>query len=230
MLHEIGGSSRSWDRAGPLLASRFELLACDQRGFGMSEKVRAQHGTIDLVDDLARILAEAEWTGPVTLVAAAGSSAVAAAFAQKFPERVKSLVLCAPALIVEPSARDNALGRADAVQAEGMRTIVDAAMDRMYPAAIRDEWFETYRMRFLACDPVGFALANRAFAAGEASLAGLAMPILVLAGDADIRSPEQTRAMLGGAPYAQLKVIARAGHLMAWQAPEAVAAAISTFC
>ena len=40
LLHELGGTLNSWDAVAPRLAARFRVLRYDQRGAGLSEKVR----------------------------------------------------------------------------------------------------------------------------------------------------------------------------------------------
>jgi len=41
LLHEMGGTLDSWDGIAPALSGRFRVLRYDQRGSGLTEKVRA---------------------------------------------------------------------------------------------------------------------------------------------------------------------------------------------
>ena len=57
LLHELGGTLDSWDGVAPGLAERFRVLRYDQRGQGLTEKVRAQFSNDDAVGDLEARLA-----------------------------------------------------------------------------------------------------------------------------------------------------------------------------
>lgn len=121
------------------------------------------------------------------------------------------------------------MARADLVEAQGMRALVDGAMQAMYPPSIRGPSFEEYRSRFLATDPSGFALAYRAFAKAEVRLEDIAVPVLLLAGALDIRPLAVTQAMCRSLRTARVEVVERAGHVMQAQRPDAVADAIVRF-
>src|SRR5947209_170838 len=56
LLHEMGGTLDSWDGIAPALSKRFRTLRYDQRGSGLSEKVRQPITTEILVEDLEAVL------------------------------------------------------------------------------------------------------------------------------------------------------------------------------
>ena len=56
LLHEMGGTLASWDGIAPALSKRFRTLRYDQRGSGLSEKVRQPITTELLVEDLEAVL------------------------------------------------------------------------------------------------------------------------------------------------------------------------------
>jgi len=233
LLHELGGSLDSFDAVAPVLARDFRVLRFDQRGAGRSEKPRAAFSNDDLVQDLARLVEAIGLPPPYRLVGIAAGAAVAVGFALAFPDQVAGLGLCAPALTVAPDRRAYLTGRSDQAVDQGMRAIVDATLDRSYPAHLRtaDGPYAAYRARFLANDPVGYARANRALADAvvEAELGRLAMPSLVLAGRHDLlRPPDMVRAIAARLPDAQFAVV-ESGHLMAVQAPAELAARLTDF-
>src|SRR5579872_499178 len=51
LLHELGGTLYSWDAVAPPLAAHRRVLRYDQRGAGLSEKVRQEFSNDVLVDD-----------------------------------------------------------------------------------------------------------------------------------------------------------------------------------
>ena len=56
LLHEMGGTLDSWDGVFPALSRRWRVLRYDQRGSGLSEKVRQPISTELLVEDLEAVL------------------------------------------------------------------------------------------------------------------------------------------------------------------------------
>ena len=56
LLHEMGGTLDSWDAVAPALAESFRVLRYDQRGAGLSEKVRTHYNNDTAVDDLEGLL------------------------------------------------------------------------------------------------------------------------------------------------------------------------------
>ena len=117
--------------------------------------------------------------------------------------------------------------------AEGMRSIADASLSRSYSAeAGPDEATRAaYRARFLANDPVCYALANRALAdaAMDDLIAGLRCRCLVLAGSHDrLRPAETVRVLAGKIAGAQFETI-ESGHLMPVQAPGALGRRLRRF-
>ena len=73
-VHEIGGSVASWDGVAPALAGSMRVLRYDQRGFGLSEKVRAPYSIDTLIEDLEHVVAAAALPPPFHVVSLAASS------------------------------------------------------------------------------------------------------------------------------------------------------------
>jgi len=230
LLHELGGSLNSFDGVLPLLEQRFRILRYDQRGAGLSEKPRAPFGMADHAADLAGLLAATGLAPPVLLTGVAAGCAIAVLHALATPAATAGLLLCAPALDVAPDRRAYLQERSDQAVAEGMRAVEEASLSRSYPPALRGDAgaFARYRAGFLANDPVCYAHANLALAGAGLGphLAGLAVPCQVLAGQHDLlRPPGEVQAVGAAIPGAGFAVV-DSGHLMAVQAPAAVAAAI----
>ena len=51
LLHELGGTLNSWNKVAPRLAQNYRVLRYDQRGSGLSEKVRQDFSNDILVED-----------------------------------------------------------------------------------------------------------------------------------------------------------------------------------
>jgi 3-oxoadipate enol-lactonase len=233
LIHELAGTLESFDHVAPALAADFRILRADQRGAGLSEKVRAPFGLDDLVTDTLALLQTAGLKPPYYVAGIASGAAIAAALALRCPNEVAALALCAPSLGTNPDRRHYLLERSETAKREGMRAIVDMVFERTYPQHDRGdpEVYSEHRARFLAIDPVCYAHANRMLAevALEPSLQHIECPCLLLAGRHDqMRPPAQIERYAALFRRAELAII-DSGHIMVVQAPDAVAAAMRTF-
>jgi len=233
LIHELAGTRESFDRVVPMLAADFRNLRADQRGAGLSEKVRAPFCLDDMVADTHRLLQTAGLEPPVYVAGIASGAAIAAALALRYPGEVAALVLCAPSLGTNPDRRRYLLERSETARRAGMRAIVDMVFEKTYPQYDRGdpEVYAEHRARFLAIDPVCYAHANRMLAdvVLEPSLGRIECPCLLLAGRHDqMRPPDQVERYAGLFRRAEVTLI-DSGHIMVVQAPAAVARAMRTF-
>jgi 3-oxoadipate enol-lactonase len=225
LLHEIGGSLESFHAVVPALSERFRVLCYDQRGAGLSEKVRREFSLETQVEDLETLLGALGLAPPYHLVTVAAAAAQALLFMQRGEERVASLVLCNPAFGVDASRAGQLEERAAFAEREGMRAALAMTLDRSYPPALTDRaTYETYRGHYLANDPVCFALANRVLARHNAShlVARIDCPTMVVAGRHDaVRPPAGSEEIARKIPGARFELI-DSGHFMPVQAPGAL--------
>jgi 3-oxoadipate enol-lactonase len=233
LLHEMGGSLESWDETAALLGDAFTILRYDQRGAGRSDKPQAMLTLADHVADLSGLLEHLRLPLPAAFCGVAAGAALAVAFALQRPAAVAKLVLCAPALAVDPSRRQYLNARADQVVREGMAAIAEASLANSYPPIMRRDAdaYACYRARFLANDPVCYGNANRLLAVTdlEPQLPQLGMPCLVLSGRHDgMRPPDQGRAVAARIPGATFDLV-DSGHLMPVQAGAALAQRLRRF-
>ena len=111
LLHEMGGTLDSWDGIFPALSKRFRTLRYDQRGSGLSEKVRQPITTEILVEDLEAVLQASGLPPPYHFVTVAAATMQALIYMTRHPDRVASFVFCNPFTGADPS-RVAALERA----------------------------------------------------------------------------------------------------------------------
>lgn len=214
LVHEMGGAIETFDDIVAVLSEHWDILRYDQRGSGLSEKTR---GTLDvdtLCDDLTALLDTLAITEPVTVVACALGAAVAVRFAAREPARISRLILMSPATAIGADQRDWALGRADTIESQGVRTALggEAGHDLNRHEILR-----------LVSDPGSLASYWRMLARLDldASLAAIKCPVLVLAGEHDkVRYPARVRAEVASKiAHARFEAV-ESGHVMPVETPQ----------
>ena len=167
LIHEMGGTLDSWDQVLPALHNGRCVLRYDTRGAGLSEKIKGAVSWDAMADDLAALLDGLAIAGKVALAGTAVGAAIAVHFAVRYPDRAAALVLHGPAVGVAEDRRQATLDRAAAVEAGGMRSIVETSLANSYPPVVRHDpaVFAAFRARWLGNDPESFAAINRMLAA-----------------------------------------------------------------
>src|SRR5712671_4657236 len=118
----MGGTLESWDAV-----ARF-----DQRGAGLTEKVRKQFTNDQAVDDLEAVLRSLDLKPPYRFVCVAAASTQVLRFLERHPDQVASIVLCNPAPGVDPSRAGALNERADLAEREGMAGVMGITLDKSY--------------------------------------------------------------------------------------------------
>jgi 3-oxoadipate enol-lactonase len=232
LLHELGGTLNSWDAVAPRLGSHCRVLRYDQRGAGLSEKVRQEFTNDMLVDDFEALAEALHLDPPHHFVTVAAAATQALRFLERHPDRVGSLVLCNPAPGVDPSRAAALDERAAFAMREGMRASLPTTLAISYPQTLGERAaYEAYRGRYLANDPVGFGYGFRALARTNMlhMLPRIGCPTMVIAGRHDTVRPHAGTAELAKKiPGARYELI-DAGHFMPTQAPEPLLALLEDF-
>jgi pimeloyl-ACP methyl ester carboxylesterase len=225
LLHPGTGSHAVWDHQRDVLrAAGYRVIAYSRRGH-MGSPATDDPGSA--VDDLAALL-DHLGLARAHLVGCAQGAIVALDFALSHPERVARMVLACTHMGLEDPDH---VARSIALRPPGF-----AAM----PAAFR-ELGPAYR----AADPEGvarwLALEQAAIPGPKvvqpcrnrldrAALGRLAMPVLLIGGDADLWAPPPVfRDFARAIPGSTLRILAECGHAAQWEQPEAFNAAVLDF-
>ncbi|MFL6805039.1 MAG: alpha/beta fold hydrolase [Xanthobacteraceae bacterium] len=232
LLHEMGGTLESWDGIVPGLSRTLRVLRYDQRGAGLSEKVRQPFTNEMLVDDLEAVLDGLKLTPPFHFVTVAAATAQALVFMQRHPQAIGSFVFCNPLAGIDPSRAGALEERAALVEREGMRTALPVTLDKSWPSDIGDRAaYENYRGRYLAYDPVCFGAVNRMLARTNVThlVKDISCPTMIVAGRFDqVRPPAGSEQIARSIPGARFELI-DAVHMLPAQAPGALLALLQDF-
>ncbi|MEJ8570082.1 alpha/beta hydrolase [Microbaculum marinum] len=235
LVHEMGGSIETWDEVVPAFTDRFRVLRFDFRGYGQSEKITGAITLEELADDLKALLDALGLDEPAVVAGIAVGAALSAGFAAWYPDRVAGLVLFSPSVGVPPETRADRLVAADAIQANGLRSIARNSFDTGFPErfrAGREADFARFCGRWLGNDPASFAATFRMLALLDIApvLSAIRCPTLCVGcTDDPLRPPayvEGIAARIAGASFATIE----SGHHSAQITPGPVAAAIAGFC
>jgi pimeloyl-ACP methyl ester carboxylesterase len=239
LLHSTVCDSRMWDAEFAALAERYRVLRYDLRGFGRSP---LPPGPWSSVDDLRGLLDE-EGMDRAALVGLSGGAATALDFALAEPERVRGLVLAAPAIggldwseeVRRFGEEEDALvdaGDLDAAVELNLRMWVDGprrgpdAVD----AGVRSKVGEMQRRAFevqLASEPGEH---RRLQPPAVERLEEVTTPVLVLVGDADVPDVlERAELLAGRIPGARQVVLPKTAHMINLERPDEFLALVLDF-
>jgi pimeloyl-ACP methyl ester carboxylesterase len=241
-IHGLGGSGRYWHGLATRLGGRCTVIAPDLPGFGASDRPAGDVDRATLLDDLDALAASLPRNAPVHVVGHSLGGVLAALWAARAPQRVRSLALAStpfpdgtgmdPRSMADltPSAGRRAAARA--VRAVWPAVAVPIGLARGYPPHVVVDFgrqsvrARAWTMWSLWSDP---SLGDEV--AGEAG--GLAATPTLLAHARDDRtvSVRALASWAGILPAAERHVLDRGGHqfllrtgfepLVGWLAREA---------
>jgi pimeloyl-ACP methyl ester carboxylesterase len=230
LLHSTVCDSRMWDAEFAALAERCQVLRYDFRGFGRSPMPAEDWSS---VDDLRGLLDEVGMERPA-LVGLSGGAAAALDFALAEPDRVRALVLAAPAVAGLPwseevrryGEEEDALveaGDLDSAVELTLRTWVDGphrrpdAVDPAVRAKVGEMQRRAYELQ-LAAEP---GEQRRLEPPAAERFEEVAVPTLVIVGDADVPDIlERAELLARRVPGARKVVLPGVAHMVNLERPE----------
>lgn len=222
LLHELGGSSESWQLVIPKLAADRRVIAPDYRCAGRSEKPPGAFGLADIADDCEALLAGLDVAGSVDVLGAALGSLVGALLAIRHEARVRRLMMAAVAPDMAGPTRDYLADRAAKVRRVGMRGVAESSLANSFPATHPAER-AAYRAIYIGNAPAAYAELSAALARLDMTpgeWGAIRAPVLVASGAHDfLWPPEIGRQVAALIPGARFAVMEDAGHFPHLQAP-----------
>ena len=236
-----------WPALAPLAARR-QLILYDQRGRGESavppgaRVARIEHDAGD-VGALREALGLTRWD----VLGHSWGGGVAMLAAERDRAAVRRLVLVDPVGVTSawiPDLVPAALARLDAAERAVLERIDAAALETpdprvhsAYSRAMYPAWFADRDLAAMFSPPrstsvTGAAVGARLRREGydwRALLRGLPVPTIVIHGEADLLPVSLARETAGTIGNARLLVLAGAGHMPFWEAPEHFFSAVDDF-
>jgi 3-oxoadipate enol-lactonase len=218
-----------WDDVAAALQPRYTVLRYDHRGHGRSPAgADAAYGMDALADDAAALIRAHAAGGPAHFVGVSMGGMTAQALGARHPALVRSLAIANSASHYDAAARAMWQARIDTVNANGMASIAEGALQRWFTPEFRADTAGGGAARVAQLRTVLEATAPGPYAAACAAVAGIdlaagnariACPALVIAGSRDEATPpamsEAIAAQISDARLVSLD----AAHLSAVEQP-----------
>lgn len=236
-MHGIGSNSSGYRRQLGDLADRYRVIAWDAPGYGESDNLpQARPRDVDYADALLGTL-DALGIDRVHLVGSSFGAIVAAAFAARYPERVRCLVLSAPApgfaRLPEAERKELFQKRVDDMERLGPAELARQRAPFLVAPDAPPAVIEAATALVAATPPKGYAQAAAVLDNADtvANAARIDAPTLVLVGTEDKITPRDScagpihAALRDGA----LEIFEGIGHLLKLEAPDRFNALIADF-
>jgi len=216
LAHGVGGNHASWFNQVPSFAQHYTTITFDHRAFGNSQDTEGV-GQAGYLDDLQKLLDELKLE-TVSLVGQSMGGATCAAFACRYPKRVRALVHAdslAGVRLPEPHAATLASTNACTRDLSQLERVLGPEIRQRSP-----------EQAFLYLQLASFNAVNLKTIRGRApswspgELAQAGIPVLFVVGEQDIICPPALITVLHQeVPGSQLQVIPGAGHSAYFEAP-----------
>lgn len=234
LVHGFPLDRRIWAKQACSLADVATVTTPDLRGFGESAP-RDGASMDDYAQDVRDVM---DHVGVATAVIGGVSMGgyVALAFARKFPQRVRALVLVdTRAGADSPEAKKARDETASMVQSQGAAALAEKMLPKLLTEESRADRSLVDGLRTIIASqpPAGIVAACAAMRDRVDStpmLKSIAVPTLVVCGESDaLIPPAESKALAAAIPGAKLAWIAGAGHLPGYERPNEFDAALRTF-
>lgn len=233
-IHGFPLNRGCWSKQADGFKSGNRVIAPDLAGFGASESSSGAVTMNQFAEDLFALCQQLQ-TGPVVVVGHSMGGYIALAFAKAYPMFLRGLVLVGTKAGGDDDAAVAARrATATKVQSAGIGSLVDAMAPKMLSATNSDQSM-AHEVREImwssSSKGVMDALLGMAARPDERDhIQDIRIPTLVVTGADDVVIPPRESEFLAHSiPDAQLVLIPGAGHLVAFEQPEAFNEALKTW-
>jgi len=233
LLHSLLAERSAFDRVAPILARKRRVWLVSLPGYGASSPAgpEVEH----YAERIAELLEALRLPRETDVLGNGFGGFIAVALAARHGERFNRLI-AAPALAGFPEpARQPFRVLAQRVEKEGMASVLDMAIRRMFPEpfiAAHPDIVEERKRALQKADPACFRTACLALSRLDLSalLVGIGNRTLVMAGALDATTPPAlARELAAGIPGARFMEIPGCGHCPQIENPATFVAAVEGF-
>lgn len=226
-LHGIGGNKRNWDDNLEYLAHKFRLITWDTRGYGDSEDYFGSFNFEDVVEDLNKVLLGLK-IQKINLVGLSMGARIACWFYEKYPNKVKTLVLCDTnfgSRGFSKEEKEEFVSLRSKPFEQGMR--IEQFSQAIAKSLIGDSTNKNVLSKLISSLNLlrkdSYIKTVRSFISDDwlNNFSKIRVPCLVMVGELDNLTPPSVAKEIDALiPNSQLKIIEGAGHLINIEKPE----------
>ncbi|MBP1931427.1 alpha/beta fold hydrolase [Ammoniphilus resinae] len=226
LLHGFCCSSDSWKEVIPLLSQKYRVIAPDLRGYGVSQhtSVHAAISMEEMAEDIQNLLDALE-IDKVDIFGHSMGGYVSLAFAEKYPDRLKSLSLIhSTALSDTDKGKEARLQSINTIEEKGMGTFLEGfiakffAPDRLENRDVMTKWAFEIGIKTSPSTAIGCLLGMRERPDRNHVLGSLQIPVLLLAGSQDLIIPKERTFSVHDEHIKQVEM-SGCGHTSMFEAP-----------
>lgn len=229
LIHSLAMDRAFWQPVADLLSADAAVLLIDCRGHGQSDKPAGPYTVELFARDLADVLDHLGWQ-KVTVAGASMGGCVSLAFAQAYPERVKSLGLFDTTACYGEGAPKAWAERAEKALTEGLAGLIDFQKTRWFSDRFRAEHADVVQAAvdvFLSNELQAYSDTCKMLGTADVrpGLSKITAPTRILVGEEDYATPiAMAQTMHDGIKGSTLTIVPGARHLSPLEIPEQVAA------
>ncbi|GEL05221.1 2-succinyl-6-hydroxy-2,4-cyclohexadiene-1-carboxylate synthase [Rummeliibacillus sp. G93] len=239
-LHGFTGSTKTWESTEQWISKKYRMISIDLMGHGLTDSPYSVEAySMDEQVELLREFFEARRIYTCTLVGYSMGGRVALAFAIRYPDKVKKLVLesASPGLKTEEERRTrikNDRQLAERIEKDGVEAFVNYwetiplfESQKHLPADIKQQ----VRDERLNQSPVGLANSLRGMGTGKQSsywheLKHFQKPVVMLTGELDRKFIQKAIEMKEEFPICEHHIVPAVGHAIHVENPQIFATII----
>lgn len=231
LVNSLGTDARIWNAVIADLSREYRILSYDKRGHGLSDSPPGDYSLDDHLDDLEGLLDHVGLERLAVCGVSVGGM-ITQGFALRTPGRLTALVLCNTAPLMGNYAMWN--DRIDIVRKDGLLPLADPVMERWFSPDFRagnSVELAGWRNLFLRTDPAGYAATCATLRDTDltGAIAAIALPTLVVAGEADLAAPVEMVRNCTAIPGSRFEILPGTGHIPSIEQPEKLAALMRQF-
>jgi 3-oxoadipate enol-lactonase len=235
LLHGYCGSSAYWEKIVPQLEELGRLIVPDLRGHGRSSAPEEEIYRMDaFAEDLALLLEELQIDG-ICLFGHSLGGYVSLAFAESYPDRIKSLGLVhSTAMPDSDEAKQNRDKAANAIREGGIRPFVEGLVPKLFAPSHRESMADRVTRMIeigTGTSPAGAAataLGMKERPDRRGVLERIDVPKLLVAGSEDGLIPAEKTFTAEG-PEVTRELLEGCGHMSMVEKPSALSERIAAF-